>query len=490
MLRKVIALVLSAELCKRLEPGLLEYQCGFRPQRGCADQLFTLRKLSELAVEWQQRLYVAFVDLRKAFDSISRPALWAVLRSRGVPEDLLSAVADLHTDTICSVRVGNARSRPFRMEFGVQQGCPLASVLFNVYFDHVVREALAACPDAGIEVRRRSAMEAELLQPEAGPRGPALEAFCVPVLMLADDLAVLAPTAEALQRFLTAFEAACVRWGLVISTDKTELMLIGGAAAARCEGCGSQQGATEMMLCDGCERAWHTGCLPTPLPSVPPGDWLCPACATSGPRGNVWQPPILVAGAPLEWVDKFKYLGIMFTSDGGLDTDLARRVQLAAAAFRQLERPFFQQKCIPMGVRMMVYTAMVVSVLLYGSEAWALTQPQLQMLEVFHRARLRMILGVRLADRIPIPELLRRCGTVSIRDMLDRRQLRWLGHIARMGPDRLARHAFYSTMAAPGRCRRVGHAGATLCDAYRGLVQRRLGRDSLVFTAYRHSRMK
>ena len=99
LLRKILALILCRALAPRLDPGLLEFQCGFRLQRGCSDQLFTLRQLSELAVEWQQRLYIAFVDLRKAFDSVNREALWVVLRSRGVPEQLISYVAELHTGT-------------------------------------------------------------------------------------------------------------------------------------------------------------------------------------------------------------------------------------------------------------------------------------------------------------------------------------------------------------------------------------------------------
>ena len=168
--------------------------------RSCADQLFTLRKLSELAVDAQQRLYVAFVDLRKAFDSLSRPALWVILRRRNVPEALISILADLHRDTTCRVRVGGRRSGEFGMEFGVQQGCPLASVLFNVFFDHVVREALDACPGCGVTVRRRREMGGELQQPDGRTRarGSQLDTVTIPALMLADDLAVLAPSAEAL----------------------------------------------------------------------------------------------------------------------------------------------------------------------------------------------------------------------------------------------------------------------------------------------------
>jgi len=37
-----------------------------------------------------------------------------------------------------------------------------------------------------------------------------------------------------------------------------------------------------IVLCDGCDAGWHLKCLPTPLDSVPEGDWLCPKCVKAG----------------------------------------------------------------------------------------------------------------------------------------------------------------------------------------------------------------
>lgn len=37
-----------------------------------------------------------------------------------------------------------------------------------------------------------------------------------------------------------------------------------------------------MLLCDSCNRGWHTYCLQPPLHKVPDGDWLCKNCTDAG----------------------------------------------------------------------------------------------------------------------------------------------------------------------------------------------------------------
>lgn len=48
-----------------------------------------------------------------------------------------------------------------------------------------------------------------------------------------------------------------------------------------CEECGKGDAAEEMLLCDKCDRGFHTFCLSPILVTVPPGDWICPHCSQS-----------------------------------------------------------------------------------------------------------------------------------------------------------------------------------------------------------------
>ena len=45
-----------------------------------------------------------------------------------------------------------------------------------------------------------------------------------------------------------------------------------------CHTCGRGDGEEYMLLCDGCDDAFHTYCLIPPLADIPKGDWRCPKC--------------------------------------------------------------------------------------------------------------------------------------------------------------------------------------------------------------------
>ena len=68
--------ILARVLLKHLEQAHLpESQCGFRTGRGTIDMIFAARQLQEKSMEQRHDLYITFVDLNKAFDSVSREGL-------------------------------------------------------------------------------------------------------------------------------------------------------------------------------------------------------------------------------------------------------------------------------------------------------------------------------------------------------------------------------------------------------------------------------
>jgi hypothetical protein len=67
-----------------------------------------------------------------------------------------------------------------------------------------------------------------------------------------------------------------------------------------------------------------------------------------------------------------------------------------------------------------------------------------------HSDCLRQILGVRRCDRDRLTDIRARCGTVGLAEMHKAGRLRWLGHVLRMGPERLPNQALMSQLYGVG----------------------------------------
>ena len=93
---KIFARVLNDRLQLVVEEVVSDTQCGFRTGRGCVDMIFCVRQLVEKAIEHNTKIFLLFVDLRKAYDSVPRQALWCALRKYGICENLIELVRSFH----------------------------------------------------------------------------------------------------------------------------------------------------------------------------------------------------------------------------------------------------------------------------------------------------------------------------------------------------------------------------------------------------------
>ena len=89
---------------------------------------------------------------------------------------------------------------------------------------------------------------------------------------------------------------------------------------------------------------------------------------------------ITVHGNTLGQVDRFVYLGSLFTSDGRCEQDVRQRIAIAKSAFTSLEKVLTNRN-INIQLRCRFLKCYVWSTLLYGSEAWTLSSKMLNKLE-------------------------------------------------------------------------------------------------------------
>jgi len=137
---KIYSKIIAKRLTAILEDLILEVQNGFRKGKSCMDCIFSASQIIEKHREFNIPTYIALIDFKKAFDSVDRDKLWTIMLSKVIPTHLITVIQKMYKENIIRVNAGNGISEDFRViAKGVRQGCPLSSVLFNLYLDEVIR---------------------------------------------------------------------------------------------------------------------------------------------------------------------------------------------------------------------------------------------------------------------------------------------------------------------------------------------------------------
>ncbi|KAK3533231.1 hypothetical protein QTP70_013673 [Hemibagrus guttatus] len=131
------------------------------------------------------------------------------------------------------------------------------------------------------------------------------------------DVVLLAPSSLDLQHALGYFAAECEAAGMRVSTSKSEAMVLGRKKVA---------------------------------------------CT------------LQVGGEVLLQVEEFKYLGVLFTSDGRMDREIDRRIGAAAAVMQSMYRSVVVKKELSQKVKLSIYQSIYVPTLTYGHELWVMTE--------------------------------------------------------------------------------------------------------------------
>ena len=173
-------------------------QKGFAPEEGVAANILLVQRLLQNARRNFGNLCVAFLDFRKAFDSVGHPSLVAAAKRWGVPPVLTEYIRTLYAKA-CTDIMGN--TCPIRR--GVLQGDPLSPYLFNITLDW----ALSQVPE------------------DVGAR---LSGIPVNYVAYADDICLTASTPIGLQTSLDVFVREAERVGLEIGHNKCATINVKG----------------------------------------------------------------------------------------------------------------------------------------------------------------------------------------------------------------------------------------------------------------------
>ena len=387
---KILARILLNRLLKHQEQGLLpESQCGFRAKRGTADMIFAARQLQEKCQEQQRDLFVTFVDLTKAFDTVSREGLWKIMLKFGCPKKFTTIVQQLHDGMMAKVMDNGDESDAFEVTNGVKQGCVLAPTLFSMVFSAMLLDAYSGSEE---EIKVKFRTDGKLFNPRRLQAITKVRDAPIRDFLFADDCALNASTEKQMQQDVDSFGKACNNFGLTISIKKTEVMF-------------------------------------QPAPGKP-----------------YHKPNITVNDQVLQIVDNFTYLGSTLSRDVSLDAEINNRISKASAAYGRLTKNVWERRGLKLTTKLKVYKAVVLTTLLYASETWTTYSRHVKRLNHFHMCCLRKLLHIRWQDKIPDSEVLQKSGLSSIHTLLMKNQARWAGHLVRMPDSRLPKQLLYGEL--------------------------------------------
>ena len=111
---------------------------GFSKGKGTTDATFIIRQVQEKYLAKQRGLWMAFVDLEKAFDRVPREGLWWSLRKLRVDEWLVTAIKAMCEGATTVVKFRSGESKESEVKVGIHQGSVLSPLLFVI-----VRKALS-----------------------------------------------------------------------------------------------------------------------------------------------------------------------------------------------------------------------------------------------------------------------------------------------------------------------------------------------------------
>ena len=109
-------------------------------------QPFVVRQLQEKYLDANKRLYMAFVDLEKAFDWVPRKVIWWALRKLGEEEWIVRLVQGMYGNAQSRVRVGEGYSEEFEVKVGIHQGSVLSPLLFIIVLEALSQEVRSGVP--------------------------------------------------------------------------------------------------------------------------------------------------------------------------------------------------------------------------------------------------------------------------------------------------------------------------------------------------------
>ena len=294
-----------------LKPSPMQF--GFQAGQSTTMATWTLTETISYFTCRGGPVYLCLLDLTKAFDRVKLSELFRLLSER-IPPILLRFIIFSYTHQQCSILWQNQRSEPLEISNGVRQGSIASPTFFNIYTDEIFQEL----KESGL--------------------GCVIKEQYYGIIGYADDLALIAPSRETLQRMLTKCEQFFNKRGIRISTN------------------------------------------PNPKKSKTVG-------ISFGSPGT--PAPLVLYGDNIPFIHSHKHLGHLITDDENMREDMNTKVNQMIGKFHNLQQRVGHQA--PEVMMTLVNTYLLS---LYGSNLWDLASEESSRIDTQYNIMVRRVHNV------------------------------------------------------------------------------------------------
>ena len=211
-LYKMYTSLLNMRLANYCEGGgyLADEQNGFRSGRSCQDHIYTLSSIIKNRKSEGNDTYCAFVDFKKAFDWVPRDLLlYKLATSFDVHGRLFNSLSTIFESSSAQIRLNGSLTQSFNVSSGVKQGDNISPLLFSLYLNDLATGIKSL--NCGVDINDIN----------------------LAILLYADDIVLMAPNEDSLQKMISYVYEWCRKWRMAINTDKTQIVHFRTTRSAR-----------------------------------------------------------------------------------------------------------------------------------------------------------------------------------------------------------------------------------------------------------------
>ena len=148
---KIMLRILTKRLEGKVRDFISKTQFGFKKGCGTREAIGVVRMLCEKVLDHGKEVFICFVDYEKAFDRVNWVKMMDTLKQLGVDWRDRRLIWELYTKQQAVVRVADEYTNTCSIGRGVRQGCSLSPLLFSIYAEKMMVEALDGV-DEGVKV--------------------------------------------------------------------------------------------------------------------------------------------------------------------------------------------------------------------------------------------------------------------------------------------------------------------------------------------------